>query len=230
MILDPVNVSEKLNKAQSSLFKEQELLDEVYAILNNGTNSSSGIVKAPNTFDFDSLDHKAIYHISAIKKTCVDYRLRFLDAKLFKNNLPEEAELKIKKLENQHNTKLENLKIMAPSKLFRLKNPDDPLLFVPLGNDYYYLIHKWGNDLNPLRKLLVAPFKNFGNLLFASLVLSFFITCLVHVNELATTFSSGRFLILFLFMFKSVVGIVIYYAFSQGKNVSAEIWNSKYVK
>ena len=38
---------------------------------------------------------------------------------------------------------------MAPSALFRLEKTDDPLLFVPLGNNYYYLVHKWGNDLHP---------------------------------------------------------------------------------
>ncbi|WP_395062778.1 hypothetical protein [Flavobacterium sp.] len=42
---------------------------------------------------------------------------------------------------------------MAPSKAFNLKKYDDPLLFAPIGNDYYYLIHKWGNDL--------AWYKNF---------------------------------------------------------------------
>ena len=54
---------------------------------------------------------------------------------------------------------------MAPSVLFRLEKKDDPLLFVPLGNEYYYLIHKWGNDLHPFRKALMWPFKNIWNLL-----------------------------------------------------------------
>ena len=41
---------------------------------------------------------------------------------------------------------------MAPSKLFELENYDDPLLFASLGDGYYYLIHKWGNDLSFLEK------------------------------------------------------------------------------
>ena len=65
---------------------------------------------------------------------------------------------------------------MAPSALFRLEKTDDPLLFVPLGNNYYYLVHKWGNDLHPFRKLSMWPFKNIWNLLFAILLFSFLVT------------------------------------------------------
>ena len=46
------------------------------------------------------------------------------------------------------------IKMMAPSKLFELENYDDPLMFVNLGNNYYYLIHKWGNDMSFFRKIL----------------------------------------------------------------------------
>ena len=58
---------------------------------------------------------------------------------------------KIKSLEKTHNTNIGDFKIMAPSALFRLEKTDDPLLFVPLGNNYYYLVHKWGNDLHPFQ-------------------------------------------------------------------------------
>ena len=48
------------------------------------------------------------------------------------------------------------------SKLFRLKNTDDPLLFVPLGNSYFYLVHKWGNDLHPFENYLCGRLKTYG--------------------------------------------------------------------
>ena len=93
-------------------------------------------IKKANTFTFDLLETDKIYHINAIKNVCVDYRLRFLDLKFFKNTLPQEAKDKIEGLEKQHNTSLADLKVMAPSALFRLESTDDPLLFVPLGNEY----------------------------------------------------------------------------------------------
>ena len=110
-----------------------------------------------NHFDFEQLETKRIFHRDTIKKTCIDYRLRFLDLHYFKGDVPVEAIESIQALEQAHNTELQNMKIIAPSKLFKLKNADDPLLFVPIGNEYYYLIHKWGNDLHPLRLLLMWP-------------------------------------------------------------------------
>ena len=83
---------------------------------------------------------------------------------------------KNKSLEKTHNTNIGDFKIMAPSALFRLEKTDDPLLFVPLGNNYYYLVHKWGNDLHPFRKLIMWPFKNIWNLLFTILLFSFLVT------------------------------------------------------
>ena len=134
-----------------------------------------------NNFDLNKLSKSRIYHIDHIKKVSIDYRLRFLDIKYFKNKLPIEALKQIKKLEKEHKTKLSEFKIMAPSVLFRLEK-DDPLLFVPLGNEYYYLIHKWGNDLHPFRKALMWPFKNIWNLLLAVLALSWVFTELTPLS------------------------------------------------
>ena len=95
-----------------------------------------------NQFDVDHLERDRIFHIDDIKKTCIDFRLRFLDSKYFKNTIPQAAFDEINHLNTLHNTRLGNYEIMAPSKLFKLENTDDPLLFAPIGNGYYYLIHK----------------------------------------------------------------------------------------
>lgn len=217
-----VNLTAELLKEQNKVVKESALLNQVYLILNSTGNTTH----TTNNFDFDLLDSQKIFHLNAIKNTCITYRLRFLDLKYFKNKLPELAYSKIEELEAQHNTRLDGFKIMAPSKLFKLEKADDPLLFVPLGNNYFYLIHKWGNDLSSTRKLLVMPFKNLNNLLVTTFVSSIILTYVFNFSVGDTM----KLLILFLFMFKSVIGIVIYYAISQGKNVNAAIWDSKYCK
>ena len=97
---------------------------------------------------FDLLETDKIFHIDQIKKLAINFRLRFLDSHLFKNQIPDEAITKIRVLEKNHKTTLQGFKIIAPSKTFQLENYDDPLLFAPIGNNYYYLIHKWGNDLS----------------------------------------------------------------------------------
>ena len=123
---------------------------------------------------------------------------------------------------------MNGFKIIAPSKLFKLENSDDPLLFVPIGNDYFYLVHKWGNDLNPFRKLLMMPFKNFENTIIFTLILSLFLTSLIPEGLFSNETSSKEFWMIFFFMFKSLAAIFIYYGFAAGKNFSSAIWNSKY--
>lgn len=183
-----------------------------------------------NDFNLDKLDNDKIFHLNSIRKICIDYRLRFLDIKYFKGEIPSEAIDKIKQLENDHNKKLNNFKIMAPSIMFRLKKTDDPLLFVPIGDNYFYLIHKWGNDLAPLRKIRMWPFRSIKNLLFTLLFVSYAITLVTPLSIFTNSPNSSDFWILFLFMFKAVVSIVLFLGVALGKNFNPKIWNSRYNK
>lgn len=234
--MNKTNIEEKLRVFQSKSIPDIDILDQVAQILKedelytqrieNILTSNSGVKE--NSFEFDKLESKRIYHISTIKNICINYRLRFLDAKYFKGDIPAEAISQIKEIEKQHNTALKGFKIMAPSKLFKLADKDDPLLFAPIGNGYYYLIHKWGNDLHPLRKILVWPFKNIINLALVTMVVSFLITFLVPSGLFSKTDTSAEFIMIFLFNFKMIGAIVIYYGFARGKNFNPAIWNSKY--
>ena len=76
------------------------------------------------------MDSNKIFHEKTIEKICVDYRLRFLDTNYFKGEYPDDLNHIVSDIENDHNTVLKNYKIIAPSKLFKLRSPDDPLLFV----------------------------------------------------------------------------------------------------
>lgn len=181
-----------------------------------------------NQFDFDQLETKRIFHRDTIKKICIDYRLRFLDLDYFKGDVPVEAIESIQALEKAHKTELQNMKIVAPSKLFKLKNADDPLLFVPIGNEYYYLIHKWGNDLHPLRQLLMWPFKNIVTSILSILLLSLVLTSLMPLTLFRAEPNWSDFVLIFMFIFKSIAAVVIYYAFAAGKNFSRAIWDSTY--
>jgi hypothetical protein len=160
----------------------------------------------------------------------IDYRLRFLDLKYFKNKLPQEALDTIQALESAHDTQLGSFKIMAPSALFRLEKTDDPLLFVPLGKDYYYLVHKWGNDLHPLRKVLMWPFKNIWNLMLAVFAFSWILTELTPMGLFTRTPDSSSYWMLLFFMFKAVASVVLYFGFALGKNFNPAIWNNRYNK
>ena len=180
-------------------------------------------------FNYEKLESNKIYHISDIKKTCIDYRLRFLNFKYFKGDVPVDVKTKVKNFKNDHRQNILDLKIMAPSKLFKLKNADDPLLFTSLGNDYFYLIDKWGNDLSYFRKISMWPFKSLTNILIFVSIISIFLTMLIPKGIFVYDSSpKSEFFITYLFMLKSVIAIVIFFGFSLGKNFNTAIWNRKY--
>jgi hypothetical protein len=183
-----------------------------------------------NNFIFDELDTKAIFHISDIKKICVDYRLRFLNTVHFKDNYPIEAVTKIKELQNIHDIKLEGFKIAAPMDVFKLRKADDPLLFAPMGNGFYYLIHKWGNDVHPFRKLKYWSIKNIENLGIALALISIIFTAITYPFFFTKPASFGYLLMLFMFYFKGAVGMVFILCGSSGKNFSEYSWQSQYDK
>ena len=236
MVFKRTNIEEKLKNLKTKRTSEEAILDSVRAILDKEQQKDERILETmnaknvtdSNNFDFDLLETQKIYHLDQIKAICIDYRLRFLDSKYFKGKLPYEAISKIRSLEQNHNTELQGFKIIAPSKLFKLENADDPLLFAPIGNGYYYLIHKWGNDLSPFRKLLMKPFKTFGNLIIATLLVSLLATALVPDGIFSEKMTSSQTGMIFFFMFKSIAAMVLYYGFAAGKNFNTEIWNSKY--
>lgn len=235
-MLHATNIERKLHKIKNKQNNESKILAEVQEILKKDTQKETRISEnlkgknkgSFNSFNFDLLETENIFHIDQIKEICIDYRLRFLNSAFFKGELPQEAINKIKHLEKIHQTEIQGYKIMAPSKLFKLEDKDDPLLFTPIGNDYFYLIHKWGNDLHPLRKMMVWPFKNIGNLVLLVLLMSYLVTLLVPNGLFSKNNSTAEFWIIFFFMFKCIASVVIYYGFALGKNFSPAIWNSKY--
>ena len=218
--------------------KEQEVLEEVKRILEKESPSEINILdriseenpndEDANPFIFDLLETNRIFHLSQIKSICISYRLRFLNTRLFKGELPGEALDAIETLEKQHNMRIKGAMMLAPAQYFRLENADDPMLFAPLGNDYYYLIHKWGTDMHPLRKVLMWPLKNLENLLIFSFFFSFLFTFGIREVFFSQFRETSQFLILFLYSFKSVVALIFFYGISLGKNFSSGNWNSKF--
>lgn len=110
-----------------------------------------------------------VFHISQIENTCRKYYLKFLPSKYYNGFIDEELPYKIEQFELAYGVKcqsgnkngqfdadinLNNTFIMAPAENFELQErPKDPLFFYKINDEYYYLIHKWGNDLNYLQRI-----------------------------------------------------------------------------
>ena len=90
-LIQRTNIESALKNKRSSTYEEHN------AYLENFIGNLN--INIINNFDLIKLPKTRIYHIDHIKKVCIDYRLRFLDIKYFKNILPIEALNIIKKLE-----------------------------------------------------------------------------------------------------------------------------------
>ena len=238
MLPERVNLQKELEKFRNKTSSEKIILEEVFEILNSEQEKEAAILKrlhgqnpgdpGMNELNPDLLKGNRIFHVSHIKKICVDYRLRFLPTTYFKGDLPAEALLSVKELEKQHQATIHNFHMIAPAEFFRLENADDPMLFASLGNGYFYLIHKWGKDMHPLRKLKMWPLRSLENLLIFSLILSLVLTYPIREIFFSRFQETSQFLFLFLYTFKSVVVLIFFYGISLGKNVSSGNWNSKF--
>lgn len=240
MKLRRTHIPDKLLYNRKKRISEDNLIKQVQEILYEEQSKDEAVIERltgsyeeggeddHNNLRIELLDGNKIYHISDIEKTCITYRLRFLDAHLYKNEFPYETLIKIKELEKQHRISLRGFKLMAPASVFKLKNADDPLLFVPIGNDYYYLVHSWGKDLHPFRKIFMWPFRHLENFMFFLLVMSLFCTSLIPAGMFSQENNTTEFFILFFFMFKWITGLSIFYGFKYGKNFSSAIWRSTF--
>lgn len=236
-----INLEEKLKQRQqrSELKGEDEILRQFKALLQRDAVVEERILKqifeagdgAPQ-LDWRLCSAGRIFNLSQIKNLCTDYRLRFLEARLFKGDIPQEAVSEVKRLQKDHQVNLSHFMILAPAPMFVLEERDrDPLLFAPLGNGRYYLIHRWGRDLHPLRKLLVWPFRSFKSLLSTVALLALAVVLSVPDSMMLGPYdnsTAGIRVIFFFYLFIAFSGLSALYGFSRMKNFNANLWNSRY--
>jgi Ni,Fe-hydrogenase III component G len=219
------NPDQVLEAFQKILSEDDAKDDQVLA---NIFSSQGQISKLKAT----QLEADRIYTLAQIKELCTNYRLRFLSTQYFKGTIPHEAVSKIKTLQRSEKKEIKDFKIIAPASLFHLEYKDkDPLLFIPLGNQRYYLVHKWGNDLHPLRKIMVYPFRNFKALLSSVAMLAALIVCCVPSSVMMGPYDKSSFairVIFFFYLFIAFSGFTALYGFSRMKNFNSELWNSRY--
>lgn len=148
------------------LLGQQQVLQEVQDVLDAEQKKDdilSAVVlssKGDHINHIQRLDPERVFSEESIRRLCVAYRLRFLDAGRFKGPLPPRALYELRRLELRSAAPLKGFKVMAPASRFKLCDSNsDPLLFVPVGPKHYYLVHRWGGDLSPWRILQAWPLR-----------------------------------------------------------------------
>ena len=172
----------------------------------------------------ESLNESRIFDLRHIKKLCIKYRLRFLDSSLYNKEFPYEAIAQIKELEKQLEMPLSDFRILAPKELFHLSDKDsDPILFLKLSENKYYMIHKWGGELNPFRSLLAFPMRNFMSMFWSLFVLALLFSYVIP------TASWLSFAFLAIHSFIGICGMACMLMLSFRENFSEAEWDSKYL-
>jgi hypothetical protein len=238
-----VNIGEELlkNRGQRDAVQTEELLNEAFDLLYQNYCQDERIEKALTTgeqtkgaFSWSTLDGERIFNLKEIRKTCLQQRLRFLDSKQFKDEIPYEAKMEIKRLERELGVELGDFKIMAPSERFVLEDCDkDPLLFLKLSDNYYYLIHQWGNDLAWHRRVLSWPLQSFTTLGITIAAVSLLLSMLVPTQLIVGEAMQSAFfahMALFFWCLICITSIVTYIGFAFFKNVTVYQWNSPFFK
>lgn len=209
---------------------KKDLLEEVAEILHLEYEKDLRLlhtsIESNETEDGDLLQLREdlpIYTLKSIYKLCIQYRLRFLDLRHFKGEIPYEVIVKMKKFEKEFGIQIGKCKILAPAELFHLKNKDsDPMLFLDLGNNNFYLLHKWGKEMNFLRFLAAIPFRNIYFFMGTLLLFATALTLLIPVQEFYYR------IFLFMYIFMTCCGFSILFCFAYRKNFNEMEWNSKF--
>lgn len=178
-----VSIEKELDK-QVKTSKENSGIDvvfEVNQILNNSAKKDLNLLKlvSPNSdnkelnrYIYETKYNQKIYHIDEIKNIAIDYRLKFLLSIYYTGKFDNQTVLKIKNSGLPTDSFSLGCKyyILAPQELFNVrkvkyKNIEslDPLLFYKIDENYFCLIHKWGNDFTLTRKIEGWKWKNFQN-------------------------------------------------------------------
>ncbi|MBF37095.1 MAG: hypothetical protein CL838_07980 [Crocinitomicaceae bacterium] len=234
-----INLKDELKKFQSK--ENSDILDLVNNQLLNDELMENNIKKNLNScatsienIDLTEYNKNDVYDLKSIKSIAVKYRLRFLPTKYFKNEIPQEAIFKTKSLEKKNNTSIKNFHILAPATSFDLEDVNkDPLLFAPLKNGKYLLIHQWGTDLAWYKKLSALPLRSLESILisigFVALLLSIITPTWLILNsaEIDMGYFGYHRIAWFLYAYILISSITTFICFSQNIYPSEYQWNKK---
>ena len=238
-MLSNINIKKELELVQSK--QENQVLELVNDQLLNDQKIENSIKNnlnqcVPTNFNPDLVDYNIndVYDINAIKSIAVKYRLRFLPTKYFKNEIPQEAIFKTKNLEKKNNTSIKNFHILAPATSFDLEDVNkDPLLFAPLSNGKYLLIHQWGTDLSWFKRFTAIPLKSLDSMLISVGVIAFLIAMItptwliLNSAEIDMGYFGYHRMAWFMYAYILICSITTFICFSQNIYPSEYQWNKK---
>ncbi len=243
MIAPNDELLQDLQREEDRVLEEEQLLRRAEELLEQGGTDDERLLErirhartSQTPFiDEEGLDQERLFSERAIRNLCIKYRLRFLSSRYFKDELPYEAIMELRSFEKKVGQEVEDLRIVAPGERFQLEDSrKDPLLLAHLGNGKYYLLHRWGKELSPWRKMLHFPFRDLWTLIATCAFISLMVSILLPIQvfqagpdapkELIVLFRAMSFFLLCSFFTTAT----LIFGVTTSKEFSAEQWNSKF--
>jgi len=214
------------------------IIDEVERILAESTLKEQDILNNLKSYNAqqallseEGADEERIFKEKEIKALCVNLRLKFLESHHYKSDVPYEAILRIKHLNDTQKLELREFRILAPAEGFGKGAPGcNCLLFTPTRQGNYYLVHSWGEKLKWYQKIKSFPMRSFENLLLCLVLLALTVTMslptfLITLDKTATYWCGYRIATFFhLLIFFS--GFTAYMLVAFNKNFSGSVWKN----
>jgi hypothetical protein len=237
-VFQPVDIEKELESVRSRTRMGADIvLDETRRILNRDLFTEKKILenlgqynKAFELVDDDKVDQDAIFHLAEIRRAAIVWRLKFLESRCLKSEIPYEAVLKIKEFDERQGKELKHFRVLSLPTAFRSANEiRQTLLFAMTVNENYYLIHRWGKPLSRWRKYIWLPFRTFEFLVITVLLVTLAVTMslptwLITLDPRAEYWSGYR-TAAFLHIFIFNLGFTAFITFAFTKNFSSSIWN-----
>lgn len=159
--------------------------------------------------ELEKLDKKygKVFTIQQIEELALKYRLRFLKSNLFIGNMDIQAIAKLKEFAKDSDLSIMdeatlryNFFILAPHQQFDLlreslaktnretereiqrRKDEDPVLFYKIDDVHYRMIHQWGHDFSPIRRIEGWIWKDSKNYFMAQYILVTIVTLLLLVG------------------------------------------------
>jgi len=237
MLFSKINIERQMVKERD---RETSLMEEVDKILQLSSDKDLDVLQrlklrtdslASLPFSLEEMDKKNVFSLEDIRTICVRYRLRFLDPSLFKAEIPYQAISNIQAFEKKYDHKIEKFKMIAPDNVFKLQDVNrDPLLLAELGDNTYYLVHKWGSDLSWFRNILCFPFRSIYSFLISCFCLGLAVGFSLPVSWLNVPPENEIYLRVWLSVhsFIGLTGFFIFVGAAFNKSFSGMNWKSHY--
>ncbi|MGZ3862402.1 MAG: hypothetical protein ACXVPN_03205 [Bacteroidia bacterium] len=232
-----LNIEDILLSEKQRTSAEDKLLTEARKVLIQGRLTEKNILDNlkfyKSSFEFldeEEIPSEKIFTTQQIRAAAIKLRLRFLPSQAFEGEIPYEAVLKIKSLNDKYKKELKHFKILSTKGFFTDNTTDQAMLFGQTLYGNYYHIHTWGNSFKKSRKALSFPLRNFECFAVILLALTLIEAMLIPGRYLSTdtraTYFSMYRVAAYFHMLILNLGLLIFLMFGFHANFSENSWDS----